>query len=72
MELSSSNVKKFLIIFQKKTFLIFQEMELFYILGNEYPEKLPYISGNRTSLYFRRNFQSPKSQNFLDFSKKKL
>ena len=53
MELSSSNIKKFS---QRKTFLIFQEMELSYISGNENPERkilifqeteLFYISGNR-------------------------
>ena len=47
MELSSSNIKKFLVFSQKKAFLIFWEMELLYILGNSNPEKIPYISGNR-------------------------
>ena len=36
----------FLYFSQKKAFLIFLEMELFYILGNGNPEKNPYISGN--------------------------
>ena len=40
MELSSSNIKKFLILLQKKAFLIFQKMELSYILGNGNPEKI--------------------------------
>ena len=64
MELSSSNIKKFFILLQKKAFLIFQKMELSYILGNgnpeknsyisenENPEKIRYISGNRTFSYF--------------------
>ena len=48
MELFSSNVNKFFIFSQKKAFLIFQEMELFHILGNGNP---------KNSLYFRkRNF----------------
>ena len=32
--------------FSKEIFLIFQEIELFHILGNEYPEKNHYILGN--------------------------
>ena len=32
--------------FSKELFLIFQEIELFHILGNEYPEKNHYILGN--------------------------
>ena len=55
MERSSSKIKKF---------LIFQEMELSYISENGNPEKILYISGNETFLYFTRNFQSPKNQNF--------
>ena len=51
MELSSSNIKKFLIFFQNKTFLIFREMQLSYILGNGNPDK---ISRNGTFLYFRK------------------
>ena len=39
MELSSSNIKKFLIFSQKEAFFIFREMEFSYILGNENPEK---------------------------------
>ena len=57
----------------------------FHTLGNENPEKIPYIfsylgkqklskvlyiSGNGTFLYFRRNFQDLKNQNLLYFSKK--
>ena len=37
-----------------KKFLIFQETKHFYILGNGHPEKNPYISGDETSLYFRK------------------
>ena len=54
MVLSSSNTKKFLICSQQKAFLIFQDIELFYILGYVNPEKIPYISGNQTFLYFRK------------------
>ena len=64
MELSSSSIKKFIIFSQKKTLLIFREMELFYISENGNPPKILYISGNGTFLYFRRNLQSPKNQNF--------
>ena len=46
MEPSSSNIKKFLIFFEKKAFLIFLEMKLYCILGNRNPPKIPYISGN--------------------------
>ena len=34
MELSGYNIKKFFIFSQKKAFLIFLEMELFYVSGN--------------------------------------
>ena len=55
MKLSSSNIKKFLIFSQKKTFLTFrkteapkkffilQERELSYISGNGNPKKTSYI-----------------------------
>ena len=57
IELFSSNIKKFLIFSQKKAFLILREMELSYFSENGNPEKILYISGNRTFLYFRkRNF----------------
>ena len=45
-----------------KKFLIFQETELFYISENGNPEKILYISGNGTFLYFRRNIQSPQNE----------
>ena len=57
-------------------------MELFYISGNGNTEKILYISGNGTFLYFtkgkprknslyvRRNVQSPKTQNVTYFSKR--
>ena len=44
MELSDSNIKKFLIFFQKKA----------YISGNGNPEKVLYILENGTFLYFRK------------------
>ena len=57
IELFSSNIKKFLIFSQKKAFLIFRQMEPSYFSENGNPEKILYISGNRTFLYFRkRNF----------------
>ena len=46
MELPNSDIKKFFIFSQKKAFLIFWEMET--------PKKLPYISGNRTFLYYQK------------------
>ena len=36
MELSGFSIKKFLTFSQKKSFLIFQETELFYISGNNF------------------------------------
>ena len=56
MELSSFNIvlSSSIIFSQKKVFLIFWEIELSYNLGNGNPEKIPYISGNETFLYFRR------------------
>ena len=75
MELSSSNIKKFLIFSQQKSFLIFQETEtlknLLYFRNN-FPspknEKNPVIFRKWNFLVFlvprlknfRRNFQSPK------------
>ena len=74
-ELSSSNIRKFLIFSQKKAFLIFQEIktpkkffifqetELSYILGNGNPKKL---------LIFQKvNFQTRKmkKKHFLYFKK---
>ena len=49
MEHSCSKIKKFLIFSQKKGFLIFREMEIFYILGNGNPEIIPYISERELS-----------------------
>ena len=46
MELSSSSIKKSLIFFKKRAFIMFS--------GNGNPEKIPYISGNETFLYFRK------------------
>ena len=73
MELSGSNIKKFLTFFKKKTFFIFLTFR-----ETKIPEKfftfqeteLSYISGNGNYLTFRSYFQSPKNQNFLYFSKK--
>ena len=50
MELSSFNIKKAFLIFRETEtpikVLIFQKVELFYILGNGNPKKTSYISGN--------------------------
>ena len=51
MEPSSSNIKKFLIVFQKKAFLIFREMKLCYISGNGNPPKNPYIFSEESLSY---------------------
>ena len=52
MELSSSNVKKFLIFSKNKAFLIFRETEIpkkiRYISENGNPPKISYIPGNKT------------------------
>ena len=73
MELSSSNIS------QKKAFLIFRGMKLYYILGKGNLEKIHYISGDgnpeKSSLYFRRelpgskNEKDPHSKCFLYFGK---
>ena len=46
MQLSNSNIKKFLILSQKKAFLLF--------LKNGNPKEISYISGNGTFLYFTK------------------
>ena len=46
MELSNSNIKKFLIFFQKKAFLIFREMETLKKFPIFLEVRLSYISGN--------------------------
>ena len=46
MELSNSNIRKFLIFFQKKAFLIFRETETLKKFFIFWEEKLSYISGN--------------------------
>ena len=60
MELSSSNIS------QKKAFLIFRGMKLYYILGNGNLEKIHYFSRNgnpeKSSLYFRREVQGSKNE----------
>ena len=53
MELSGSNIRKFLIFSQKKPFLILLEMECFYVLGNRNPEKVFHISENKAFIIFR-------------------
>ena len=67
MELSGSSMKKFFMFSQKKSALIFQETKtpkkflifslkksFSYISGNGNSEKIPYVSGNETFLYFRK------------------
>ena len=48
MELSGINIKIFLIFSKKKAFLIFWEMKLSYIFGNEPPSPPP------KKIYFRK------------------
>ena len=55
MEFSDSNIKKFLIFYQKKAFLIFQETELSYISGgtSKAPKtKISYISKKVNNKFF--------------------
>ena len=66
MELSNFNIKKFLMFSQKKK----KKKKTSYISGSRNTKKILYISGNGTFLYFKRNFQSPKNNFFLYFSKK--
>ena len=65
MELSCCNMKILFTFSQKKVFLIFQEMELSYILGNGNTEKIPYFSGKGFLLLH----EEPK---FLIFLQKKV
>ena len=66
MELSSSKIKKF---------LIYQEMELSYILGNGNPEKILYIFSKESFSYISGNGNPKKilyisgSRTFLYFRK---
>ena len=55
MELSGSRTKKFLILSQKKAFLIFREMELSYISGKETLKKL--------LIFLEVTFQAEKTKN---------
>ena len=71
MELSSPKIKKILMFQEKQLsssnsnkFLIFREMELFYILGNRNPpllppQKNPYITGNG---YPKKLFMFPEME----------
>ena len=77
MELSSSNIRKFLKFSQKKAFLIFREMDFFYILGNGNPEKISIYSQKKAFLTFQEMNPTPppppppppyfRKQNFLIF-----
>ena len=74
MELPGCSIKKF-IISQKKYFLIFQETETTKKLFIFSQKKAVLIFREteilkKNSLYFSRNFQSPKNQNLLYFYKK--
>ena len=82
MELSGSNIRKFLIFSQNKPYLILLEMECFYVLGNgKSPKRFSYFLKIKLLLYFGKQkpkklilFQEelpkPQNQNFLYFSKK--
>ena len=72
MELSGSNIEKFLIRFYisgnknpEKKFLMFQKTELFYISENENPEKTLYISVS--NLPSSKSKKEPTFKNFLIF-----
>ena len=56
MELSGINIKIFLIFSKKKAFLIFWEMKLSYIFGNEPPSPPPPKENilQEIYLYFRK------------------
>ena len=60
MGLSSSNIKKFLIVSQKKAFLIFQEMKLCYILENRNPPKNLSIFSEESFSYISENGKPEK------------
>ena len=72
MELSSSNITIFFIFSQKRTFVIYWEMEpppknIPYISGNGSPKKTFYISGsNFPSL---KNEKKPVLKSFLYFKR---
>ena len=65
MELSSSNIKKFLIFSQKKAFFIFQEMKISHISGNKNTEKYPYFSGNKNFLYFKKQKTRSEKMSYI-------
>ena len=64
MELSSYNINKFLMFSQSKAFLIFQEMELCYMLGYGNPERNSLHFGKQNFLIFQET-ETPKT--FLSF-----
>ena len=58
MELSGSDIKTILIVFQKKAFFIFWKTESpikLFVSGNGNLKKTFYISGNRIFLYFGKS-----------------
>ena len=61
-------LKKFLIFFQKKAVLLFQETEVSYISGNPIKNFPRSKSKNKTSYISKDNLQSLKIKNFLYFS----
>ena len=72
-------LKKILIFSQKKTFLIFQEMELFYVLRNRKPEKMSYILSKESFYFIFHETETPKkiryisgNRYFLYFRKRKI
>ena len=58
-------LKKILIFSQKKTFLIFQEMELFYVLRNRKPEKMSFIFSKESFYFISWNRNPPKKFNIF-------
>ena len=69
MELSGSNVKKFLIFSQKNAFLIFKESELSYISGNGNPKKL--LIFQEVTVHARK-MKRTTIKKFLIFQEKEL
>ena len=73
MELSGSSIKKFLIFFQEKSFLLFQETELSYVSGNGNPEKLSWIFSKESCSYISENGnpENPETEILKNFSSSK-
>ena len=77
MELSSSNIRKFLKFSQKKAFLIFREMDFFLYFRERKPRKNFYIFSKESFSYISGNEPPPPpppvsgNRTFLYFRKQK-